>query len=315
MASTRTTPKDVFLHLLAIIALYVSVGMFLSLLFEEINALFPDPLLYLYGADPGAVRVSMAALLILFPVFILVSWLIHRDLQEEPDRSQLAIRRWLLHLTLFLAALIIIVDLVTLVGYFLNGELTARFLLKVLAALLTAGAVFWYEISDLRNPLPKRGKTHRLWAIFSSAAVFVFFAAGFAIIGSPFTQRQARFDERRIQDLQSIQSEIINYWINKDKLPATITDLKDDIRGFTPPQDPATKVAYDYKVTSPLSFELCATFTTEQKDQSRLPSGPYDFGAPAAQWTHGTGNVCFPRTIDPDLYRQERAGMKGVPVQ
>jgi hypothetical protein len=61
------------------------------------------------------------------------------------------IRKWLIYFTLFAAALIIIGDLVTLLNRFLEGELTVRFLLKVLAVFFVAGSVFYYYLWDLRK--------------------------------------------------------------------------------------------------------------------------------------------------------------------
>ncbi|KKQ92924.1 MAG: hypothetical protein UT16_C0002G0014 [Candidatus Azambacteria bacterium GW2011_GWA2_39_10] len=39
---SKTEPKDVFIHLLAIIALYASATAFLIMLFQYINVLIPD---------------------------------------------------------------------------------------------------------------------------------------------------------------------------------------------------------------------------------------------------------------------------------
>ena len=44
--SPRGTPKDVFLHLLAVVTLYVSVVAFIMLWWQYISVLFPDLLKY-----------------------------------------------------------------------------------------------------------------------------------------------------------------------------------------------------------------------------------------------------------------------------
>ena len=54
-------------------------------------------------------------------------------------------------LTLFVAAVVLIVDMITLVNNVLGGELTLRFLLKVLVAALIAGSIFGYYLWDLRK--------------------------------------------------------------------------------------------------------------------------------------------------------------------
>lgn len=66
------------------------------------------------------------------------------------SRSSL-IRKWLTYITLYIATGIIVGDLITLVTYVLNGDLTLRFVLKVLVVLVIAGSVFGYYLWDLRT--------------------------------------------------------------------------------------------------------------------------------------------------------------------
>ena len=139
---SKASPKDVFMHLLSIVTLYVSVVSFIALLFQYVNVLFPDQLNFYYTSALNTIRQSTASLVVVFPVYILVSWLLGRDFAREPGKREIKIRKWLLYLTLFIATITIIVDLVTLVYNFLSGELTVRFLLKVMAVLIVAAAVF-----------------------------------------------------------------------------------------------------------------------------------------------------------------------------
>ncbi|MFA6039389.1 MAG: DUF5671 domain-containing protein [Candidatus Peribacteraceae bacterium] len=318
--AARTTPKDVFLHLLAIVMLYVSVTSILTLLFQYVNELFPDVLTaefsYRAGANLELIRTAAAALIIVFPVYLLVSWLLQRDRKQDPAKGDLPVRRWLLNLTLFLAALIIIVDLVTLMYHFLSGELTMRFLLKVVAVLLTAAAVFGYYLWELRQTASK-SRVPQYSAIASGIVALLAVVAGFFIIGSPFYQRQLRFDNRRISDLATLQNQVVEFWINKDRLPSTVDELRNELQGYIPPRDPVTDQPYEYRSVSSLSFEFCAEFATEQtkEDANRTPyGGPY--GEPQAElWAHGKGRACFTRTIDPEMYTQQRLYQKGVPAE
>lgn len=129
------------------------------------------------------------------------------------------------------------------------------------------------------------------------SVVVVAVVAGFFIIGSPLEQRTRRFDERRINDLQTIQWELIWYWQKKNELPTSLAMLRDDIRGFSAPQDPETMMEYEYVVTGANSFSICAVFSLEDasmNDNAMLP--------PGNNWAHGTGRTCFKRTIDRDLH-------------
>lgn len=125
--------------------------------------------------------------------------------------------------------------------------------------------------------------------------------SGFFIIGSPMEKRIQRFDEKRSQDLQIIQSEIIRYWQAKEKLPEKIENLKDSISGFIPPKDPKTGEEYDYIVNSVNAFELCAVFSRESQKNIRGKESYYA-GPFGENWMHGVGKHCFQRTIDKELY-------------
>src|SRR6185503_19530473 len=96
----KSTPKDVFYHLLSIVTLYMSAVSFITLLFQLIGQWFPDPLSYAYGVDES-IRWSASILIVSFPVYILMMWLIGKDLAADPSRRELRVRKWLGYLTLF----------------------------------------------------------------------------------------------------------------------------------------------------------------------------------------------------------------------
>ena len=146
------------------------------------------------------------------------------------------------------------------------------------------------------------------FAIFVSIIVGVVIIAGFFIVGSPTSERARRFDEQRVSDITSLQYELVYFWQQKNKLPDKLEELNNGLGTFHVPQDPETKADYEYRKTGDLSFELCANFRLANQDKTGLksapapyPVGPYgDIGS----CTHGAGRVCFPKTIDPQLYKR-----------
>lgn len=143
MEQTHTSPKDVFLHLFAIFALYVSAGAFVSLIFDYINLAFPDALNpYEAQGAMGSIRWAIASLVVVFPAYLYSSWMLERGYAANPATREMRTRKWLVHFTLFLAAVIIAGDTVGLVYSFLGGDLTARFALKAGTVLAVAGTVF-----------------------------------------------------------------------------------------------------------------------------------------------------------------------------
>ena len=145
--------RDAFQYLVLFTTLYLSAWHLGSLLFDIIEILLPDP------ADPDyrvravarSVRWSVATLLVAFPVFAFMAHRIAGELRRDPARRLSPVRRWLTYLTLFVAAGVLIGDLVALVYNVLGGELSLRFVLKVLVAGLIAGGIFGWYLSDLRD--------------------------------------------------------------------------------------------------------------------------------------------------------------------
>src|SRR3989344_532301 len=264
MDKPKVTPKDFFLWAGAMVALYGSVISFIGLLFEYINRTFPDPLEYYVDPYSGGIRFAMASLIVLVPVTIILLRLIRRDIAREPIKNELWVRRWALMLTVFVAAAAVVGDLITLINYFLGGDLTTRFILKVVVLLLVAGAVFLHFLADLRGYWKENPSRAQQVGIGAGALVLVAIISGFFILGSPMEMRLVRFDTQKVSDLQNIQWQVVNYWQQKEKLPASLEELQDPLSGYT--------------VTA------------------------VDKGLDGDSWQHGMGEVCFDRTIDPERY-------------
>lgn len=147
----QLSARDAFMYLVMFGMLYVSAYNFGSLLFQFINLGFPDPLVSEYGEFAGAlIRWSTSSLLVAFPVFLFVSIRISRSIKRDPTRRTSGVRKWLTYLTLFVAACIIVGDLISLLNGLLSGELTARFVLKALTVGLISGTVFGYYLWSMR---------------------------------------------------------------------------------------------------------------------------------------------------------------------
>jgi len=296
-------PRDVFSQLLAVLGLYVVVFSFGSLIFSFINLAFPD-VLRTYSYPREAVRFPLAVLIIVFPAYFWLEYRLQKDIADHPEKRGMKIRKWLLYFTLSVVAVVIAGDLVALIYQFLNGELTVRFLLKVLTVLLIAGSVFLYYTWNLRkNVMASRHPQMKFFVWGVVVVVLATVIGAFSVAGSPQSERLRRLDEQRTWDLQTLQSEVIEYWRTKEALPQTLEVLRDDIRGFVPPRDPKTGEAYGYQRKGDLTFELCANFETVSNTDGQSIARPiYDGIDSQANWAHGTGVVCFLRTIDPDRF-------------
>lgn len=294
--------------------LYVSAISLITLLFQYVNVLFPDRLNYGYDYDPfsGPIRFAMASLIIFFPLYVLFTRLVHQDIRRDPEKGEGGLRKWLIYITLFVAGVTIAGDLVALVNTFLSGELTARFLLKVLIILVVVGGGFLYYWHELKGTWERRERESKMIGGVVSLLVLATLVGGFFVIGSPMKARELRFDAMRVRDLQTLQMQVVNYWQAKEALPPTLEALEDPLLGFAVPVDPETGDPYDYRPVGALTFQLCAIFNLPREagetaggpSRSFAPREPFAFGE---SWEHAAGEACFERTIDPELFPPRQA--------
>lgn len=297
--------KDFFLHLGAMVALYTVVISFLNLVFTIINKAFPEINTYYgYFRSGSEISLPVATLLIVFPIFVVLSYFVQKTYSNSPEKKELPIRKWLTYITLFISGIILAGDLVTVLYKFLDGQdLTLGFLLKALSVLLVSTLVFGYYLNDIREKIPSSRR--RFWAIVSGVVILIFIIVGFSVIGSPRTQRLYRYDDQKISDLQNIQWQVINHWQTYGSIPNTIQELSNSssINYYSLPRDPQTGENYGYIKTSDLGFEICADFNKANKNKNSQVMPMYlDKMGVNENWQHGEGRECFSRTIDPILY-------------
>ncbi len=328
--NSRLTPKFFFISLGVVVTLITSVTSFLVLLFETLNKKFPDTLnsVYQYGYNSynfETIRAALATLIIFFPIFILISYFWLRESREDIGHQNLTIRKWMVYLILFLASLMIIIDLVTLVKYFVSGEITSRFIYKISGTLIVGFLVdFYYSLKmrDINFNSPRSKKWGLVIGVISTILFLGLIIWSFGVMGSPKEQRAWRLDDRRVADLQNIQYQVINYWQQKEKLPTTLSELSNPLTGYSLPVDPEFEkgLLYEYVSKDKLTFELCATFSApmpngwqegnyrgiypvgkEMSSDIAVSSSLYPSGINDS-WDHKVGRTCFTRTIDKDIY-------------
>src|SRR3989344_1976499 len=72
----------------------------------------------------GSTSISwpVATLIIFFPIFIFLMWLLEREYRINPEKQSAGIHKWLTYITLFLAGITIAVDLITVLYFFIDGQ-------------------------------------------------------------------------------------------------------------------------------------------------------------------------------------------------
>lgn len=296
----KTSAKDFFINLGAIIALGVMVENVISLLFTVIDKAYPPITNYYYGGT-YSISFPVASLIIFFPIYILLMWLLEREYSHAPEKRHLGVRKWLTYITLFLAGLTIAGDLVTLIYYFIDGqELTTGFILKVLSVLVVALAIFMYYIFDSLNKLNVMSR--KVWAIVAVIIILGSVVWGFSVLGSPRTQQLLKYDEQKVNDLQSIDSDVRNFYESKGYIPGSLSELSANAY-MSVPVDEQTGNSYEYTLIgqSAKAYKICAEFNkasiSQEQQMGFIPvQGPQS-------WEHPAGHYCFSEAISPSLYK------------
>ena len=294
--------REAFLFLMLFASLYTAAFALASVLFDLIHLALPQPGDLTHGTIVS-LRHGIATTLVSFPLFLFMGRVVAREGVRNPGQRISPVRRWLTYLTLFIASVAVIADLITLVVRLLEGEVTLRFGLKVLVVATMAGAAFLYFIMnpdrDQASPPSELRLSPGARAGFAAMILVVLAALGlgFWYAGSPMEARLRAHDARRVEDLVQIGARVEQYYRNEGVLPPSLQDLDANPATYIDQKtDRVTAEPYHYRVVDATHFEVGAVFT--------LPGGPVD-GKGAARraqpgetsfWQHGAGRVVF--TID-----------------
>lgn len=292
MSQHDTGAKDFFLHLLSSITLYISAIAFLMVTFQLINYLFPEVSadMWRYDYSSGILRTGLSMLIITLPVFLGSRMFLANMYTKEPERKAFKMRKWLIYLTLFVAAIIVIVTLVTVVNAFLSGEFTSRFILKALATIAVAAAVFSYYLLDVKDGLTKSKRL--IYLLSTSIVSVVLIALTFFVVGSPTQARLERLDNERVSALMTVQYAVEFYYTSNGSLPESLDQLDQFNFGSTNFTDPVSGTPYDYTPSEGGAYTICATFDTNTEDVSRKDASMVS----TQDWQHPAGNYCFSKS-------------------
>ena len=284
--------REAFLYLVLFATLYATAFNAGAVLFVALDRWMPDASQRWETAGSAEVaRGATAGLLIAFPIFLALSWVIGRGIRLDPEKRGSKIRKWLTYITLFVAAMVLIGDLTFLASRLLSGEIPTRVLLKVLVVLVIAGIVFMHYLADLRAEEREAAGTTsvRVPPRAVAAGTLAVLVLGLLTGGSPHRERLRRLDEARLQDLRAITQEIGN-WTRKGRaLPASLGALAAD--PDSPAlrlRDPVTQKPYEYRWIDARHYELCAIFATV--DSLGNEGGR---GEAAGFWKHPAERTCY----------------------
>jgi hypothetical protein len=148
-----TTPaKDAFLYLFSFSTLATWTFALGSICFTLIDDWIKDPVDGRnYNNVSYEISIGLACLIVTFPLYLLVMKIIVSETRRMPEKLDSPVRKWLTYIALLIAAGCIVGDSITFLTYYLRGEVTARFVAKVVVTLFISGGVFWYYLGSLRE--------------------------------------------------------------------------------------------------------------------------------------------------------------------
>lgn len=290
-----------FLYLTAFMSLGFLAGGIGSILFQIINATVPNPFepesIYTKMSIQGVMKYGIASVLIAGPLYFALVHFINSLLRRGAIPTNSSVRKWLTYIVLFVAAAVILGDLVAFVWSALDGDLPLRFMLKVLSIFAIAGSIFGFSFWDMRRNIADENTT-RLSALFGRGAVgatLIVLISGFFFIQSPAESRDRKIDTQTEANLSQAESAISDYYHKNQMLPKSLNDIVISSGRITYPYFDAIPKNVSYQSTSSTTFSLCGDFLRESLSlsQGETPA----FRDITDSWNHAAGHVCFDREI------------------
>jgi len=305
----KAATMDIAVNVFSFILLVIVVGAFITLSFHLINRLFPEPQelagSYQQLATASLMHRSIASMAIAFPLYVVaLSWWLRR-FGGKSERIESALTKRLTYAVLLIAAIVIVCDLIALVYSLLQGEITLRFLLKVLVVLGTATLTFgfyWFERRSVQLGTPVSASVFNRFGWGAAMLALAAVAAGYLSAGSPQVARSLAADARRSQQLLDLSRCIERYAGALGQLPESLEQLERTSQYMgCPTYDPETRQRFDYRIVTASrvqgaarvgDMELCANFSlASASNGTPVPQG-------AESWTdHPAGRTCRVKAV------------------
>ncbi|MCK5510153.1 hypothetical protein KAI65_01230 [Candidatus Parcubacteria bacterium] len=282
------------LSLFSLIFMAIAVGM---IIFQIINKEIVDIITDYRGRyEPDALKSGISSLIIATPIFFITMRQIYKNLFLGILDKDSAIRKWLSYFILFVSSVVMIIWLIMTINSFLDGELTFKFFLKALTALAIAASIFTFYFYDIKRKEVKEKKDLiiRIYFYASLIVIISVFIASLFVVESPMETRNRKTDEAVLNDFNSIDNAVQNYFREKERLPESLTILKDEFPYITEDdlKHPSSNENYAYNKLEDKKYELCASFLTSNISDTDLN------GFNKEMWPHDSGAQCLSRKIE-----------------
>lgn len=141
--------KESFLYALTFVSLAMTAWHLNWLGFEIIDLMLPEE--HEDYFDYSEIRWSISTLIVFLPVFLFMNFRVLSDANKDPARRRSTVRKWFGYITLFIAAVVIIGDLIFTIFMMLSGDLTLRIILKTGLLGLVSAMIFLYFRGEMHD--------------------------------------------------------------------------------------------------------------------------------------------------------------------
>ncbi|EKD86745.1 MAG: hypothetical protein ACD_37C00160G0004 [uncultured bacterium] len=152
---------------------------------------------------------------------------------------------------------------------------------------------------------------HYIFIAILGFFVLILLVTGFIETGGPLSTRAIALDQKRMSHISNISYQIQSFYEDNGILPKSLFEVKTLSSTY---KDPETNKQYEYRVTSPTSYNLCAKFSTDSKEvKAKLKkSSDYydDYSDYGDTKDHKKGNDC----LTYDLNAEDSYGYKPAPT-
>jgi len=296
MDPQNNSAKFAFFYMLSLVALIfmaLSVGM---IIFQIINKNVVDVIDQFRGRySSHQLKFAISALIVAAPIFYFAMRQIYQSLFSGALSKDSGVRKWLTYFVLFVASVVMLGWLTATVNSYLDGELTTKFILKAITAIGIAATIFTFYLYDIKREevVGRKDKTIQRYFYGSLFVVVVVFVASLFFVESPSETRDRKQDGAILDKFNQIDSAINTYYNDYGKLPEDLDALVADITFLTDKdiKDLVSGEKFGYSIIATSTYELCATFKTDNKDNEN------DYKYFDKRWLHSAGYQCLSQKV------------------
>ncbi|MDG2339621.1 MAG: DUF5671 domain-containing protein [Paracoccaceae bacterium] len=141
--------KESFLYAITFVSLAMTAWNINWLGFELIDYFWPEP----HDSEFyfGETRWTISTLIVFLPLFLFMNFKVLDEAGKDPARRRSTVRKWFGYVTLFIAAGVLVGDLVFTLNALLSGDLTLRVILKVALLGGISALVFVYFRGEMND--------------------------------------------------------------------------------------------------------------------------------------------------------------------